>query len=127
MLQLTEKDIKNISLIYFSKKEIKLFDNEKIRKKINGQWVTLKINMPDGAPDQIGWCANTGLFVGNEIKTINDSVSKTQKVFFNVMIKDKCRLFITKQINQDIIKITEWGTKEIEKIFIKDYMRYFRT
>jgi len=123
---LSEGDLKSISLIYFSRIDYKLFDNEKVRKKVDGKWVTVKIGMPDGAPDQIGWKVGSGVFVGNEIKTINDRLSDDQRNFLNILVENGCHAFVTKQMNENTIKIKNWKTKKSEKIFIDDFMQSIR-
>jgi hypothetical protein len=114
---LTASDITKLIRIHFAKKGIKLFKNEPHKKYINGKWQVIKsVGYPFGSPDTMGWRIEDGKFCGVEVKTINDRLSKIQKDFLNLIIKDNGLAYVAMEKENDIIHLINWENKEIEDI-----------
>jgi hypothetical protein len=108
---LTAADISNAVRVFFTYKHIKLFKNEPHKKKIGGEWVTIKdLGYPSGSHDLMGWRTTDGKTVGCEIKTLNDTEKKDQKKFSKMIIGDNCLSYLAKELPGRKIEIKNRAT-----------------
>lgn len=116
---MTAADITTTVRIYFSHRGVKLFKNEPHKKLVNKVWRYIKdLGYPPGSPDLMGWNTKTGVVFGVEVKTLNDTLSKTQIDILNMMVKDKCQVYVAKEMKYGNIMLTDWKTNEAEVIGI---------
>lgn len=116
---MTKEDITTATRIFFSHRGVKLFKNEPHKKFISGYWQVIKnLGYPKGSPDLMGWNVSNGVTHAVEIKTINDFLSKAQKLFIPIMINDNCVVYIASERTDGNIDLINYKTKEKEIIHV---------
>ena len=117
---MTFEDMAVLIRIHFSHHNIKLFDNKRNKKIINGDFKTVKgSGFPPGSPDLLGWRITDGKTVAVKLKTLKSKISKKQMDFLKLMNHDNCITIIAEEMSNGDISLSNFSIPSKTIIHVK--------